>query len=127
MKVSINYAFLCDQAFLSADGKLNVTGIFEEINTRSFPALHPQLFVVCQFSVDEKGSWPYVIKITQKDKGQVFSSPDNIMLTSTKPNEALGNIFQITQIKFDEEGEYEVEIYINNKLEKSLPLRLKKI
>lgn len=126
MKININYAFLCDQAFLSADGKLNVTGIFDEIKAHFFPVVHPQLYVVCHFNVDTEGSVPYLIKVVKIDGEEIFVS-EKVNLSSTKTGDILGNIYQLTQIKFETEGKYEVQIYINDTLERALPLVVRKI
>ncbi len=37
--------FICENAFFAEDKKLNLIGIFDEINVTSLPAIRPQMFI----------------------------------------------------------------------------------
>jgi len=48
--VDVTVAVLADYANVSQDGKLNIMGIFQEVNAPSLPFVLPQMFLVLSFS-----------------------------------------------------------------------------
>ena len=42
------HLLVADAANISREGKLNVLGIFNRINSRQFPALHPQMYIIAE-------------------------------------------------------------------------------
>src|SRR3989344_2673019 len=60
-------AFLiADRIYKAQNGKINIEGLFGRINSKSFPALHKQLYVLTAF---EGPNWEYdhILTITQDD------------------------------------------------------------
>jgi hypothetical protein len=51
----LNFAHICDYAFFGEAGKVNIIGIFKNITVLKLPAVHPQMFIVTNITVD-KGS-----------------------------------------------------------------------
>ena len=47
--MDVTLAVLADSAIQSADGKLSIIGVFQEIRARQFPATHPQCALVLTF------------------------------------------------------------------------------
>lgn len=48
--LEVNLAVLADYANVSQDGKLNIMGIFQEVNAPSLPFQLPQMYLVMSFS-----------------------------------------------------------------------------
>src|SRR5438876_1233956 len=48
--MDLTLAVLCDYANVSADGKLNILGIFTEVNATAFPAITGTFYLVTSFS-----------------------------------------------------------------------------
>jgi hypothetical protein len=48
--MEVTVAVLADYANVSQDGKLNIMGIFQEINATSLPFVLPQMYLVMSFS-----------------------------------------------------------------------------
>jgi hypothetical protein len=46
MAVDVTLAVLADYANVSQEGKLNILGVFQEVNPVAFPAGVPQMFVL---------------------------------------------------------------------------------
>ncbi len=46
---TIKWAELCDHVLVESSGKISVIGMFDGITARSFPAEHPDLWVVVKF------------------------------------------------------------------------------
>lgn len=45
------YAHLCDQAFLSVQGKMNIIGIFDSLKSSQYPAIHGKSDLVLALDV----------------------------------------------------------------------------
>ena len=60
--VKLNFAHICDYASFG-DGKLNILGIFKSINTKKLPAIHPQLAIVTNISIDKGVEYEEIIKL----------------------------------------------------------------
>jgi hypothetical protein len=50
--MKITLAVLADYANITREGKLNILGIFDAINTQDFPVTHPQMQLVMRFEAD---------------------------------------------------------------------------
>jgi len=122
--VKLNYAHLCDHASLSKDGKVNILGVFRNINALNFPAIHSQMYVVTNVSVDESRNYVQVINLIKED------SPDEIIASARANMEAtsgelnLGFLGKFNNIRFETPGRYKFQIYVDNDLIEEVPLRL---
>lgn len=123
--VRFNYAFLCDNAFMDAFGKLNIIGIFQNIISKTCPFIQPQLYFVSNVIISGKGHYKKLIKIVRKRDNVEIISPLPFELDISEDKEAeFGVIGQLTNIKFEETGTYEVQIFVNDQHIKSLILNV---
>lgn len=115
-KLNLNFLHVCDYASFDQIGKLNILGIFENINSFIFPYTHPQFFVVANISVLKTGKYECVIKINDPDDIEVSKfALQNIEINITKeqPNPTLGVVAQFNSIKFNKSGKYKIETLID--------------
>ncbi|MBI2010753.1 MAG: hypothetical protein HYS89_00740 [Candidatus Colwellbacteria bacterium] len=128
IKPKINYAFLCDYAFISGGDKLNIIGIFKNINTQNLPAQHPLMFVVTSIAVATKGNFKVNIKFVRRlDNVEIIPPLDfDISMVSDEGSREgeLGVIGQIANLKFEEAGMYDVLVLVNGENIGSLPLQV---
>lgn len=110
--VKLNFAHVCENAFTSSDGKLNVIGIFNQINTLSFPALHPRLMIVTSVTGEVK-KYTESIEIVSS-KGDVIARAGN-PIEIFKGGGAANFIADFVGIIFPEEGTYRIRIKIDEK------------
>jgi hypothetical protein len=110
--IKLLFAHICDTAFISEGSKnLNIIGIFENIGTKKFPAVHPKFSVVSAIQGDE-GDYTQTITITNKLTGQEIrriSGPTKI----SKPNGKAIFIGTLIMTTFPSLGSYLVNISIN--------------
>ncbi len=108
----LNFAHLCDMAFLSKDGKLNIIGIFENITVSRFPARHPRMTLVMNLFLT-KGAHPFKVRMVKdNDNSTVTQVEGNIEFNGDKGNAGLINEF--VDITFHEAGKYSLEIWVDN-------------
>lgn len=123
--IKSNFAFLCDMAFFSEGGKLNIIGVFKNIFGHKLPIVHPQMYIVSSVSIKGDGNYEEIIKIFRlKDNAEVVS-PLKFNLAVKGGQEAeFGIIGQLANIKFEEAGQYEVQIFINEEMIKKVPFSI---
>lgn len=111
--------FLADYASTSSDGKLNVLGVFDQVNAPAFPARHPQLYIVARLISDigEKTSQSrhFAIVLLNADSEEVgrmegeFHFPEPVRGVRPETN----IIAQIRDLVFPEPGAYEFVLLVD--------------
>jgi len=121
MLPSLNFIILCDKASLSRDGKIDILGVFDNINAPSFPVRHKEMFVLVEALLD-KGEHEEVLKIDCNGREK------EIVGSRVKKEEKGKHLFmhQITEMVFPEPGDYLIKIYINDILVGTRKFSLKK-
>ncbi len=122
--VKLNFAHICDYAFLSQPGKINIIGDFNKIYFEPLSSggkLFYSFFVVTNFTVPTIGK--YIQKIIIKKK------LDNLEIFNNNIEREIDRITRIGfianfGINFPGYGEYVVEVFLDNKPIIDLPLSL---
>lgn len=113
----LNFLHICDYASLGDVGKLNVLGIFENIFVKIIPSTHPQLYVVANIGVKKIGNYKQIIKLVRnRDNQEVISPLEFGLAVGQLPATGIVNagvIGQLNNIKFEEEGSYSIQVFID--------------
>lgn len=130
MKVAL--ALLADYANVSREGKLNILGIFDRINTQSVPATHPQMQLVMTLEADRveaNREHKIEVQLIDADGTKLFTIGGNLKFSSPPSGEniKLNHVIQLNNLKFEHFGGYEFKILINNELRESVSLSLVEI
>ncbi len=126
-KPHINFVHLCDSAFFSQEGKLNVIGMFKTIGTAKFPTNHPKMAIVLDVNISE--STKLKIQILQKKTGETIAKLEGKLdrKGDREKEKEMCFISDFNNVKFEEEGEYRVEIWIGDELLQTLPFSVNKV
>lgn len=62
----VEYALCCDYASIDMEGKLSMNGIFDAINFKEFPAVHPVLFIASKILLPQ-GKHRITLTLMQED------------------------------------------------------------
>lgn len=119
--LQLNFAHICDSAFFSKDEKLNIIGLFKNIATSKIPFFQPKITFVINISTDEiKG---FKAQILKKETGEVLQKiearPQNFKKLK-QPTE-INFVNEFVNTKFEETGEYFLEVWIGNKIITKVP------
>lgn len=108
--IKLNFIHVCDNAFVSNDGnKLNIIGIFENIHSESYPAIHPKFSIVTGISA-LAGSHNIDIKIFKDEESDPIT---NVGGTIKIPEQESGGNFiaNFIGVVFSEKGRYRIKVY----------------
>ncbi len=129
--MEIEAFLLCDCA-TAGGGKLNVLGAFEIIWTRQMPAVHPACAVVtrARFSKIEQGQHNVRITIIDEDGNIIGPDLKDAISVKVPPNEdsIIRNlILNIHGLRFNQPGQYRVDLSIDGQQVASLPLKVREV
>lgn len=125
----IPLAVLADYANLSADGKLNIMGIFDIIFASRVPALHPQMQLVLKLQSEpaERGTEKKLdVRLIDEDGKKLvglessFRVPDDFPLTGEIPQ-----IISLGGLRFERFGEYAFHVLVNGDTKAHVPFCVK--
>lgn len=130
--MEVNLAVLADYSNISREGKLNILGIFDTIQSRAFPATHLQMQLVMRLeaSAAESGQTKTVeIKLLDADGKELFGVRGQMELKALKAAHPIKNdhILQLNNIVFEKPGDYAFHVLINGDEKAVVPLKLIKI
>lgn len=130
--MEVNFAHLCDYATVSQDGKLSVMGIFSQINAVQVPVMHAQMYLAFELGFDytEVGKeFTAEVQVVDEDGRLIWGVKGAGTIRSStlsKPGDGptAGQIFAITNLRFEKFGTYDVNIFANGKHAKRLQLKV---
>lgn len=117
---------LCDAATESA-GKLNILGCFDRIIARQLPTLHPHCAIALRLRFDriEEGEHRVKINLVDDDGKPVFPGLDgniSVRMPPDGPSVCANMILNLNGLKFEKAGQYAVDLAIDGRHERSLPV-----
>jgi hypothetical protein len=129
--MEIEAFLLCDCA-TAGGGKLNVLGAFDIIWTRQMPAVHPACAVVtrARFSKIEQGQHDIRITIIDEDGNIIGPDLKDAISITVPPNEdsiVRNMILNIHGLRFNQPGQYRVDLSIDGRQVASLPLKVREV
>lgn len=126
--MDIDLALLADAATIDASGKLNILGIFDRIQSGSFPVRHGRISLVLRFTggMDEAGDHEVAIRLMGPD-GEEVVGLDGTLQVGPGPGSAGGairvpHVLNLDGLVFPSAGRYTFEIRVDGEHHLSLPL-----
>jgi hypothetical protein len=119
---------LCDAATDSA-GKLNILGVFDCINTRECPVVHPHCAIALRvrFERIEEGNHRIKINFVDADGKSVVQSVDGniaVRFSGGAHSVCANFVVNVNQLEFQQPGQYSIDLAIDGRHEKSLPVNV---
>ena len=120
---SINWVFLCNNAYVDGAGRPCLTGIFEDLNVGSLPINQPQMYVGLQVTM--AGGESYQVRVEMlSPSGQVLSTI-NTSLIALPTGGRTFLPFEISNVMFSETGEHQIRILFDGIQIYSLPFAVR--
>ena len=120
------YALLCDNAFLSIDKKVNIIGVFENINAPKFPVSHPKFVIVGSVAPSKKDFKMSISIIEKETNSAVLGDIQEREVNLPKIGEGhnFNFIVEVINANFAKPGEYLVKITIDGEVIGEIPLKV---
>lgn len=129
----IGLSAIADAANISQEGKLNITGIFNNINATSFPAVHPSMVLVFVIEGERsEAQTEHALKVDLIDEDGNLLIPSiegNMKFADIPPGERIHapQILHMVNVQFKHQGHHEFKIIINGEVRASVPIAVTSI
>lgn len=128
--MEVSDLILADFAAANDRGKFTLVGAgITEITTKKLPCIHPLMFLLVRMKVTRQdiGRNRFDIRLIG-EQGTVFKAEGDLEVPNQHEGEEhLPMPMQLVNLKFDDAGDYSIEVRINGDLKQSQNLRIKKI
>lgn len=124
--MQVKLAVVADHANVSAEGKLNILGIFDRIVVSSLPAVHPQMHLVVRLEAhpaERDRAHPVEVRLHDPDGQAVFELKGDVVPQGL-PGEAItaNHIIGINNLVLARTGEYLFVVFVDHDLKAETPL-----
>ncbi|MBI5639552.1 MAG: hypothetical protein HZA17_03915 [Nitrospirae bacterium] len=122
IKPSLNFTIICDDIRQEIGGKISLMGLFENIYATKFPAIHPRIAIMNEWS-EGRGEFEATMRIFSPDKKSVLretSSRIKLGEVTFRHRDASVHL----NLDFTTPGTYWIENYLDNELINSIPLKV---
>ena len=124
--MQVKVALLADYANVTAEGKLNILGIFDRINLMQVPVVHPQMHLILRLEAqphERERPHPIEIRLHDPEGITIFEVNGDIVPHGDGPQASSTNqILTLNNLQLQKIGAYAFRIYIDNELKAELPL-----
>ena len=124
--MQVKLALLADYANVTAEGKLNILGIFDRISVNQIPAVHPQMHLILRLEAHPaERDRPHNIEIRLYDPdGQTVFEVKGDVVPHGQVGQAIATnqILTLNNLQLDKAGGYTFVVLVNNDLKSELPL-----
>ncbi len=122
----VRLAMVADHANVSAEGKLNILGIFDRIAVTSLPAVHPQMHLVLRLEAhpaERDRPHPVEVRLHDPDGQTVFELKGEVLPQGFAGETIAANqIIGINNLVLAKTGEYSFVIFVDHDLKAETPL-----
>ncbi|MBA7614525.1 hypothetical protein ES703_21791 [subsurface metagenome] len=129
--MNIEAFLLCDCA-TDQRGKLNVLGAFDSIYAKKTPIVHPACTVATRIRFDriEEGEHKVSIAVIDQDGKAIVPRLNGNISVKVRPDagsSVVNLILNLQRLKFEDYGEYRIDLAIDGKVEGSLPFSVREV
>ena len=129
--MQVKLALLADYANVTAEGKLNILGIFDRINVPEVPIVHPQMHLVLRIEAhpaELNRAHNVEIRLHDPDGQTLFEVKGDMVPQGSMGNTISTNqILTLNNLQITKTGGYTFLVLVNNDLKSEVPLEVETI
>lgn len=124
--MQVKLALLADYANVTAEGKLNILGIFDRIRVQQLPVVHPQMHLILRLEAhpaERDRSHPVEIRLHDPDGETVLDVRGEVVPHGDVGHTiATNQILTLNNLQLGKSGGYTFIVLVNNDLKSEVPL-----
>lgn len=122
IKPSPNFTIICDDVRQELGGKLSLMGLFENIYAAKFPAVHPRIAILTEWSGGQ-GEFTAKMRIFSPDRKTIIRET-TAKMTLSGVNYRHRDVSVHLNVELKTPGTYWVENFLDDELMNSIPLNV---
>jgi hypothetical protein len=122
IKPTVSFTIICDDVRQEVGGKVSLMGLFENIYAAKFPAIHPRLAILTEWS-DGAGEFEVKTSLLSPDRKTVLRETGS-KITLSGVNFRHRDVSVHLNVEFKAPGTYWIENFLDDELVKSMPLKV---
>src|SRR3954469_18654539 len=126
--MQVKLALLADYANVTAEGKLNILGIFDRINVPELPVVHPQMHLILRLEAHSaERNRPHSVEIRLHDPdGQTIFEVTGDMVPQGIAGQTVSTnqILTLNNLQLTKTGGYNFVVLVNNDLKSEVMLEV---
>jgi len=123
----LDYIILCDSVSSSPEGKKTLYGLFDTINSKVFPCVHSNFFIVIRF-MNGMGTHEVVVQIVDPKDNIIFKAPQTLEIKLDSPLSSVDLLMQFQVFEFRSPGHYKIKIVLDGRvMEETRTFELKQV
>ena len=126
--MQVKLALLADYANVTAEGKLNILGIFDRINAQELPVVHPQMHLILRLEAhpaERNRTHNVEIRLHDPDGQTIFEvTGDMVPQGTTGQTVATNQILTLNNLQLAKSGGYNFVVLVNNDLKSEVMLEV---
>jgi hypothetical protein len=107
------WAVFCDYAFLDAQGKMCLVGIFNNFNVRTVPIIHPQAALVVQIKGEPNERWRARINLLRPNGSLLHKFEQEGVVSE---DGGAGILLRFQPLQLPDRGTYRCTVLLNDSL-----------
>jgi len=123
--MQVKLALLADYANVTAEGKLNILGIFDRITVQDLPVVHPQMHLILRLeahAAERNRTHNVEIRLHDPDGDTVFEVKGEMVPHAGPGSSATNQILTLNNLQLSKVGGYTFVVFVNNDLKSEIPL-----
>ena len=128
--MEVSDLIFADYAATNERGKFTLVGAgFTEISTPNVPCVYPLMFIFMRVKVTKRDIGKNRVEVRLSgEKGAIFKADGDLVVSPEHQEEQhIPFSFQLVNLKFDQQGDYSLEVRLNGDLKQSQTLKIKLI
>jgi hypothetical protein len=109
----VDYIILCDSVSSSPEGKKTLYGLFDSINSKKFPCIHPSFFLLIRL-INGMGIHRTEVQILDPHDKIIFKT-DPLEIKLDNPLAGADFVIQLQGFAFPVQGTYRIKVLLNGK------------
>ncbi len=122
IKPTVSFSIICDDVRQEVGGKVSLMGLFENIYAAKFPAIHPRLAVITEWS-DGAGEFAIKTCLLSPDRKTVLRETTS-KITLNGVNFKHRDVAVHLNVEFKAPGTYWIEHFLDGERVNSMPLKV---
>ena len=111
---NLDYIILCDSVSNSPDGKKTLYGLFDTINSKKFPCVHSNFFILIRV-INGMGTHKLQVQILDPNDKPVFKTPKPVEIRLDNPLAGVDLVIQFQGFVFKIPGSYRIKVILDGK------------